>query len=183
MSTKRKPKLPNVLDAIPADDVAAARAQDVKVDAILRRARAVPKASGLDPESGRQNTEVMRKMRSGSERAFRRRVKAKELISKEELIELLGGKRRWVTEGLRAGRLFSITDASGHEYFPAFFADTAYDRRALGRVTHALEGLPDESKYYFFMRKSARLQATALEALAQGRTMEVVICALGFATV
>jgi hypothetical protein len=47
-------------------------------------------------------------------------------------------------------------------------------------VTHALEGLPDESKYYFFMRKSARLQATALEALAQRRTMEVVACALGF---
>jgi hypothetical protein len=180
MSTKRKSKLANGLDGIPADEVAAARAQDATVATILRRARTQPQESEVNPDSARQNADFMEKMRLGSARALARRIGNKELVSKEEFIAMLGGRRRWVNEALRAQRLFSLKAPSGLEYFPAFFADDRYDRRALCRVVHALEGLPDESKYFFFMRKSTRLQATALEALAQGRTMEVVACALGF---
>ena len=182
MSSKRRSKLPVDLASLPADDVAEAQAQDVMVAAILRRARTGQVQAGASHKSVRRNAEFMGTMRSGSDRALLRRVKNKELISIDELIEKLGGKRRWVNEALKAGRLFSVKDASGHEYFPAFFADVLYDRSALGKVTKALGGLPGESKYFFFVRKSTRLQATALEALAQGRTIEVVACAVGFAT-
>lgn len=181
MSTKQKLKLPNVREGCPAAEVAAARAQDAKVAAILRRARTEPKESEVNPDSARQNAEFMAKLRLGSERALARRIESKELVSKDEFIAMLGGRRRGVIEALEAARLFLLRDSSGHDYFPTFFADDRYDRRALGRVVQALEGLPNESKYYFFIRKSSRLKMTALDALAQGRTTEVIACALAFA--
>lgn len=181
MSTKRKSELANILDGIPADEVTAARAQDVKVTAILRRARTGDKESEVNPDSARQNAEFMDKMRWGSARALARRIKNKEVVSKDELVAMLGGRRRWVNEALRAQRLFSLKGPAGLEYFPAFFADDSYDRRAVGKVAQALDGLPNESKYYFFTRNSNRLKMTALEALAQGRSIEVIACALVFA--
>lgn len=123
----------------------------------------------------------MTEMRLGSERALVRRIQSKELVSKEDLVAMLGGRRRWVNDALRAGRLFSLTGPSGLEYLPAFYADDSYELRALGQVTKALEGLPSESKYFFFTRISSRLGMTALEALALGKTAEVVVCAVGFA--
>lgn len=181
MSTQRNSKLANRLDGIPADEVAAAQAEDAQVSAILRRARAVPKVSDVKSDWPQQNADFMAKMRLGSARSLARRIECKEVVSKDEFIALLGGGQRWVNDALRAGRLFSIVVSPGQEYFPAFFADASYNRRALGKVTQALEGLPGESKYFFFTRKSTRLRATALEALAQGRTMEAVACAIAFA--
>jgi hypothetical protein len=181
MSSKREPKLPKVLDGISAEEVTAAWAQDVKVTAILRRARTEPTQSKVHPDSARRNAEFMNKMRLGSERALARRIESKELVSKDELIAMLGGRRRWVNDALRAGRLFLLEAPSGGQYFPTFFADDRYDRRALGRVVQAIKGLPNQSKYYFFTRNSSRLKMTALDALAQGRTMEVIACALAFA--
>jgi hypothetical protein len=165
-----------------SDEVAASEAEDALVSNILSQARKRTVHAVASPEDNQRNAKFMAKMHSGSAQAFLRRVKNKELLTKEEFIEALGGKRRWVHEAMRAGSLFSLIDPGGQEYFPAFFADTSYDRRALTKVTQALEGLPSESKYFFFTRKSTRLQMTALEALAQGKNMEVVGCALTFAT-
>ena len=181
MSSKRSDKLLIDLASFPAAEVATAEAEDVRVAAILRRARTSQVRAGAGHESVRRNAEFMDKMRLGSARALAHSIENKELVSKDEFIALLGGRRRWVNEASRARRLFSLKDPSGLEYFPAFFADERYDLRALGKVVRALVGLPDESKYYFFTRKSSRLKMTALEALAQGRTVEVVACALGFA--
>lgn len=181
MSTKRKTKLLSVLDGLPLDEVAAARAEDIRVAAILRRTRMAPMESDASPDLARQSADFMTKMRLGSERALVRRIQSRELVSKDELIEMLGGRRRWVNEALKAGRLFSLTARSGLEYFPAFVADYSYKLRALGRVTKALQGLPSESKYFFFTTISNRLGMTPLEALALGRTAEVVVCAVGFA--
>lgn len=164
-----------------ADEVAAARAEDVKVAAILRRARTGPMESDDNPDLARRSAEFMTKMRLGSERALARRIQSKELVSKDQLIAMMGGRRRWVNEALKAGRLFSLTAPSGHEYFPAFYADDNYELRALGRVAKALKGLPSESKHFFFTTISNRLGMTPLEALALGRTKEVVTCAVGFA--
>jgi hypothetical protein len=123
----------------------------------------------------------MDELHRGSERALLSRIERKELIPKEELIEKLGSNLRWVRDALRAGRLFCVLSPSGIEYFPAFFAEDRYDRRALGKVAQALVGLPGPSKYYFFETKSTRLKMTPLEALALGRVMEAVACAVGFA--
>lgn len=181
MSTKRKSKLEDGLDGPSADELAAAAAEDVKVAAILRRTRTAPKKSDANPDSARRSAEFMAKMRLGSEQALARRIERNELVSKDEFIAMLGGRRRWVNEALKAGRLFSLTAPSGLEYFPAFYADDSYELRALGRVAKVLKGLPSESRYFFFTRISCRLGMTALEALALGMTSEVVVCAVGFA--
>jgi hypothetical protein len=182
MSTKRKRGSPVDLDGLlPAEDFAAARAEDTLVAAALRRARVEHEKAAGSLDSVQQSQAFMKKMRVGSERALARCIKNRELIPQNELIEALGGKKRWVSEALRTGRLFSLKDGSGHEYIPAFFADDRYDRRALGRVVKALDDVPGESKLFFFTRTSSRLRMTALEALAQGRTIEVVACALEFA--
>lgn len=181
MSTKRKSELEDGLDGPSADELAAAAAEDVKVAAILRRTRTAPMESDANPNSARRSAEFMAKMRLGSERALARRIQSRELVSKDEFIVMLGGRRRWVNDALKDGRLFYLTAPSGLEYFPAVFADARYERRALGRVAKALDGLPSESKYFFLTSISNRLGMTALEALAQGRTAEVVVCAVGFA--
>lgn len=181
MPTKRKPKLSDVVNGRPAGKLAAARTQDASVAAILRRARTRPLVSEADPDSARQSAEFMAEMRLGSLCALARRIQSKELVSKDELIVMLGGRRRWVNDAIRAGRIFSITAPSGLEYFPAFFADYSNEPRALAKVVKVLEGLPNESKYFFFTSKSLRLNMTPLEALGQGMTFEVVNCAVGFA--
>lgn len=181
MPSKPKRTLPVGLARLPLGELAAAQAEDVKVKAILGDSRKGQPTSVTTPESVEANEEFMKGMRAGSERALLSRIKCKELITKGELIERLGGKRRWVSNALKTEHLFSLPGPSGVDYFPAFFADDSYDRRALCKVAYALEGLPGASKYWFFVRKSTRLQTTPLEALAAGRTMEVVGCAIAFA--
>lgn len=180
MSAERKSKLLGLLDGLPDDEVAAARAEGLKVAAILRRARTRPMESDGNPDSARRGAEFMTKMRLGSERALARHIESKELVSKDELIAMLGGRRRWVTEALKAGRLFSLTAPSGIEYFPAFYSDDSCELRAIGRVAKVLKGCP-VNRGTFFTTISKRLGMTPLEALAQGRTREVVTCAVGFA--
>lgn len=181
MSLKPKRTLPIDLATLPADEVEAAQAEGVKVKAILQEARRSRPKAAVTPESVQANADALEGMRLGSERALMSRIKRKELVTKEELIERLGGKRRWVNNALKAEHLFSLSGPCGVDYFPAFFADDSYARRALCKVAYALEGLPGASKYWFFVRKSTRLQMTPLEALAMGRTMEVVRCAIAFA--
>ncbi len=182
MSSRRKGTVPVNHARASAEDLAAARAETVKVVAILADARRHGSAVELTEASRRANTKVMNEMRLGSQRAFQRRVRAKELIPKEELMKMLGPKRRWVRDALKAGRLFSLIDADGLEYFPVFFGNGVYDRKALGDVVKALAGLPEESKYFFFLHVSSRLQMTPLQALEKGRKREVVVRAAAFAT-
>lgn len=153
MSTKRKSELANILDGIPADEVAAALAQDVKVAAILRRARTVPKEPQVNPDSERQNAEFVTKMRLVSAHAPARRIKNKELATKDEFVAMLGGRRRWVNEALSAGRLFLLEAPSGLEYFPAFFADDSYDRRGRGQGCAGARRFAQRIEVLFFYEK------------------------------
>ena len=120
-------------------------------------------------------------MRLGTERALERRIQRRELETKDELVATLGGRRRWVNEALRAGRLFSLTGPSGIEYFPAFIADDSYQLKALRAGGEGAGGIARCIEVLFFTMISSRLGMTALEALSKGRTMEVVTCAVGFA--
>lgn len=180
MSSRRIHKLPADLTKFSAAEVEKAESDGLRVAAILIRARSGQVRAKATQDSVRQNAEYMDKMRLGSARAMARRIASKEIATKDEFVAMLGGRRRWVNEASKAQRVFTLKDPSGLEYFPAFFADERYDRRALGNVAQALDGLPNESKYFFFMSRSLRLNMTPLEALAEGMTLDVVICAVGF---
>ena len=132
-------------------------------------------------KSIREGEKLGAEMRRISQATLLSRMERGELITRDDLVTRLGGNRRWVTDALRSGRLFLFRAPSGVEYFPAFFADSSYDRRSLGRVVRELAGLPSPSIYHFFMSKSVMLRMTPLEALAEGRVKSVLDAARGFA--
>lgn len=173
--------LPIDLNSLPPEEVAEAIAEAVIVEKILREARSRAPGPMVTERSIREGERFMAKMRRASEEALLSRIERGALITRDELVTRLGGNRRWVNNALKAGRLFSLQAPSGDDYFPSFFADSSYDRRALGRVAKALTGLPGQSRYHFFMSKSLTLGMTPLEALAEGRVEAVIMAAVGFA--
>lgn len=181
MPKKRTLSLSLGLESLPPEAVAEALAEDIKVAKILRDARSLPPASMVTEKSIRAGARFMSKMRRASEAALLSRIERGELVTKNELITRLEGNRRWVSDALKAGRVFSIQAATGTDYFPSFFADRSYDRRVLGRVAKALSNLPGQSRYHFFTSKSFTLGMTPLQALGEGRVKDVLVCASGFA--
>lgn len=181
MPKKPKITLPIDLSSLPSEDLAEALAENVMVEKILREARSRPPAPIVTEKASRDGAKFMAKMRRASEVALLSRIERGELVTQDELIARLRGNRRWVSDALKAGRIFSLQAPSGGDYFPSFFADSSYDRRALGRVSKVLAILPGPSKYHFFTNKSLTLGMTPLQALAGGRVKDVLICASGFA--
>lgn len=181
MSKKRTLQFPLGLERLPPEAVAEALAEEIKVEKILRESRSRPPAPMATKKSIREGARFMAKMRRASEAALLSRIERGELITQDELISRLGGNCRWINNALKAGRVFSLQAPSGADYFPSFFADSSYDRRALGRVSRVLVLLPGPSKYHFFTNKSFTLGMTPLQALAEGRVKDVLVCASGFA--
>ena len=163
----------------PVDEDAAET--DRRFEEILREALNRPPAPMITEKSVRDGNAWMEKARIASEAALLARIGRKELLTRAELVERLGSNVRWLTAAIRGERLFSVQAPSGVDYFPAFYADESIDRRALGRVTRVLSGLPGPSKYHFFVSKRLTLRMTPLEALAEGRVKEVLVTAAGFA--
>lgn len=154
---------------------------DRRFEEALREARSRPPAPMVTEKSVREGEAFMAEFRKGSAAALARRIERKELLTAEELLERLGGDRRWVSAALKGERLFAVQTPAGTDYFPAFYADPSIDRRALGSVAKALSGLPAASKYHFFVSKFFTLGMTPLEALAGGRVKDVLTTAAGFA--
>lgn len=181
MPKRRNVSLPINLSSLPPEEVAKAMAEAVMVKKILREARTRPPEPMVSEESIRDGERIVAKMRRASEAALLSRIERGELVTKDELITRLGSNRRWVADALKTGRVFSLQSPAGADYFPSFFADISYGRRALGRVSKVLALLPGASKYQFFTNKSLTLGMTPLQALAEGRVKEVLVCASGFA--
>jgi hypothetical protein len=181
MTRRRYFAVPPHLSSFPDDMAAVALAEDAKVKKILRAARSRPPAPMVTAKSTREGAALMAEFHSGSAAALMGRIERKELLTREELVERLGGNSRWVKAALESGRLFSIQAPSGVDYFPAFYAAPSIDRRALGKVAKVLCGLPGPSRYHFFVSQWFTLRMTPLEALSEGRLKEVLATAAGFA--
>ena len=116
--------MPLLHASFPTDVVAAALAEGAKVKKILRDACSRPPASmvAVTEKSIRDGAALMSDFRRRSAAALARRIESKELLTGEELVQRLGGNRRWVTAALTSERLFAVPAPSG-VYFPAFYAD------------------------------------------------------------
>jgi hypothetical protein len=176
------PGIPPDLSSAPNEDRAAAIAEGVMVQQMLRDASSRPSTPMVTEQSVRHGAAIMAKFRRSSATALLKRIESGELITREELVKRLGGNRRWISSALKVSSLFSLQTPSGDNYFPAFYAASSIDRRAFSRVTKVLAGLPAASKYHFFLSKSFTLGMTPLEALAAGRVKETLTTAIGFAT-
>ena len=180
MLKKNEPVVPSGPGDRSHDELAKEVEEDIAAQRTLREALSRPPGPMVTEQSIRDGEKFMARMRRRSKAALLSRIKRGELITKDALIVQLGGSSRWFTAALKAERVFSVVAPSGVDYFPSFFADASYDRRALGRVVQALAGLPGQSKYSFFTTKFLSLGMTPLQALAEGRTKDVLYTALGF---
>jgi len=140
-----------------------------------------PTASDRSKESGKQpdehdaraalvldSTEVM--------------VRKGQLVTPVEFQELMGWTtRQAVSKAAQSHRIFSLMHKA-ERYFPAFYADPAYDRRHLEAVSKVLGDLPGGSKLQFFLTPKGSLGGeTPLQALAAGRVAKVKDVAAAFA--
>jgi hypothetical protein len=86
----------------------------------------------------------------------------------------------WVRLALYLSRNSSIRDRLREGYFPYFFADEKYPRRALEKVSKALGKLPGARKWQFFTTPRISLNGkTPLEALSKGQ-VDAVLSAAAF---
>lgn len=169
MGTAQRPRL-----AEPLLNVVAAIAEDAKVKQILRDARSRPSAPMVTETSTREAAALIAEFRSGSAAALMARIKRKDLLTREELVERLGGSRRWVTSALKGERLFAVQAPAGADYFPAFYAAPSIDRRALGNVAKVLSRLPGASKR--IVSKSPRICSLTLD----GTVLEIISALAGW---
>ncbi len=151
--------------------------------------RLLDKPSELDAQLrtlSMQIDRVRRKMETASARP-RTGSKLADLVSKNELVpsarfvELMHFTKQALSKALAARRIFFL-EVEGQRQFPAFFADSRYERTQLERVSQQLGDLPGSAKWQFFTTPKASLAAASpLEALATGRYAEVRVAAEGFA--
>ena len=90
-----------------------------------------------------------------------------ELLSSTELAKRLQVSRQAVNQRVGTGSLFFLDGPNGATYFPAFFADEKYDKRALRKVVLALDGQSGANKWLFFTSPRVSLGGlTPLDILA-----------------
>ncbi len=111
-------------------------------------------------------------------------VRNKQLVTPVEFQHLMGwSSRQAVSKAAGSYRIFYL-DHKAERYFPAFYADSAYDRKHLEAVTKVLGDLPGGSKLQFFLTRKGSLGGeTPLQALAAGRVAKVKDIAAAFAEV
>lgn len=104
------------------------------------------------------------------------------LIPGAELRARLKVSPQALSAALKAKRMFVMQGPSGEYTYPAFFADSAYDRPVLEKVCKALGDLPGSSKWDFFMAPRISLGGkNPLDALARGQVEAVMTAAKAFA--
>ena len=107
-------------------------------------------------------------------------IAKRELLDPAAFAESLGWTRQALSKALAANRVFFVEH--GHtRYYPAFYADSRYERRYLESVTKVLGDLPGGAKLQFFLNPRGSLsKATPLQALARGQLAAVKRAAEGF---
>lgn len=85
------------------------------------------------------------------------------LLELSQFLERSGLSLQAIHQQLNSGALFTVDGPEGVNYYPAFFADTKYDRASVRRVARALKGLAGSSKWIFFT--SPRLSLGGLTPL------------------
>ena len=103
-----------------------------------------------------------------------------QLMASAKFVEELGWTRQALSKALAANRVFYV-DFKSDRYFPAFFADSAYQRSKLEAVSKVLGELPGGAKLQFFLSPRGSLAGeTPLAALSKGKLQKVKALAEDF---
>lgn len=138
----------------------------------MRKKRLGPDKSAGEKTEG---TLLMNVLRS-QERAMRvKDIEAGRLIPSSALRGRLGISPQALGAAVRTGRIFFIAGPDGQRLYPAFFADTRYDRQELEKVSQALADLSGSIKWAFFMTPKRSLAGKRpLDAIP--KRMQRVLC-------
>lgn len=116
----------------------------------------------------------------GPEHTLQALIAKRELLDPAAFAESLGWTRQALSKALAANRVFFV-EHGRTRYYPAFYADSRYERRQLEAVTKLLGHLPGGAKLQFFLNPRGSLsKATPLQALARGQLAAVKRAAEGF---
>ena len=123
-----------------------------------------------------------RRAPDAAERERRRLVGTKQFITSTEIVMHLGLSRQALSQAVRTRRIFSVRLRNDDKhYFPAFYADDRFERRAIERVSRALGDLDGWAKWVFFTTpKGSLAKRTPLQAVAAGEVDLAVRTAHGF---
>lgn len=116
----------------------------------------------------------------GPEHTLQAMIAKRELLDPSAFAESIGWTRQALSKALAANRVFFV-EHGRTRYYPAFYADSRYERRHLEAVTKLLGDLPGGAKLQFFLNPRGSLsKATPLQALARGQLAAVKTAAEGF---
>ena len=175
-------KLPaqRLLEELPAFRQARAEARSLlpRMRALaLRFERIAQAAHGSDDEAQHVAQDAARR---GAEH-LESLVGSNDLLESSAFSAELGWTRQALSKALGAHCVFYV-EVRGSRYYPAFFADSRYERRQLEAFSKALGDLPGSAKLLFMTTPKASLDGlTALQALERGRHEAVRTAAAGFA--
>lgn len=138
--------------------------------------------SAANDEAGRVSTaDFMAGLERQEQEQREKDISSGRLLSGAAMRARLQVSPQALSAALKAKRMFVMQGPSGEYVYPAFFADSAYDRRVLEKVSKALGDLPGAAKWDFFMSPRVTLAGkTPLNALAKGRVDEVLAAADAF---
>jgi hypothetical protein len=119
--------------------------------------------------------------RRKGEETFRKMVREGVLLEPAAVAARLGWTRQALSKALAARRVYFV-EMDGVRYYPAFFADSRYERRHVEALSKALGELPGSTKLHFMTTPKAPLSGLSpLQALAQGQFAAAKVAAEGFA--
>jgi hypothetical protein len=122
-------------------------------------------------ESARARAQAVRKNLAAS----------RQVLPPGEFATALGITRQALSKAVQANRVF-VLPVGAENYYPAFYSDSALERRKLERVSKLLGDLSGWEKWRFFTNpKGSLARLTPLEALKKGKYKEVLTAASGFA--
>ena len=131
-------------------------------------------------ETHETSREVASRERQGSQH-LQKMARDKALLEPSELADRLAWTRQALSKALKAHRVFFV-ETQGTRYYPAFYADSRYQRSHIEGVSKILGELPGTSKLQFFLTPKGSLGGkTPLDALADGQYSSVKVAAEGFA--
>ena len=157
-----------------------ANQEDIAAENFLSSAQFHGLAPLSTPESIQRGRELIAQAEKDAITVMAARIASNELITAEDLQRALNVTQQAINNAVDANRLFAIASPSGRVYYPAYYADKTLDLRALERVTKTLRSLPALSKHHFFMSKLVTLQETPIDALRNGREVDVIAAADDF---
>lgn len=132
-------------------------------------------------QADRQNHAFITRLQREADEGMQDDIRTGRLLSSSEMIGRLKLSKQALSAAVKNQRMFALSGPSGENYYPAFFADSAYDRRILELVSKKLGTLSSGSKWQFFtMPKASLTGQTPLVALKKGKLTDVLAAAEAF---